>query len=187
MSRALRRAGGESALLMIDIAAILDDLGADHLVIGAMAAAFHGVIRATTDADLLLGVRASHLDALSKRLRASGYQTELRRGDADDPIAAMLVVTDAANNRVELLSGIQGMDPLAFARAKHLDFHGRSLRFVSAEDFVAMKCHAGGPIDLEDARQIVWVVGSAFDHDLARRLARRFGRSAADALERLRD
>ncbi|MBM4238999.1 MAG: hypothetical protein FJ154_05620 [Gammaproteobacteria bacterium] len=79
------------------------------------------------------------------------------------------------------------MDPLAFARAKHLDFHGRSLRFVSAEDFVAMKCHAGGPIDLEDARQIVWVVGSAFDHDLARRLARRFGRSAADALERLRD
>jgi hypothetical protein len=45
-----------------------------------------------------------------------------------------------------------------------------------------MKCFAGGPQDMEDAR-IALRTAEQLDLDLLRKVARRFGRSAADALE----
>jgi hypothetical protein len=47
-----------------------------------------------------------------------------------------------------------------------------------------MKCFAGGPQDLEDAR-IAIKTAEHVDLDLLRRITRRFGRAAADALELL--
>ena len=48
------RGPGQSALLLLDVAAVLTDQAIDYVVIGAMAASFHGSIRATTDADALV-------------------------------------------------------------------------------------------------------------------------------------
>lgn len=45
------RGPGESALLLLDVVAVLTKAGTAYAVIGAMAAAVHGAIRATTDAD----------------------------------------------------------------------------------------------------------------------------------------
>jgi hypothetical protein len=58
------------------------------------------------------------------------------------------------------------------------------IRVVSREDFIAMKCFAGGPQDLEDAR-VALLSGRQVDLDLVRRVTRRFGRPAADTLEQL--
>ena len=75
------------------------------------------------------------------------------------------------------------MDPQFLARTVEVPFLGEPLRFVGLEDFVAMKCFAGGPQDLRDAQSAYQRAPSPVNVDLLRLLARRFGREAADNLE----
>jgi predicted nucleotidyltransferase len=175
---------GQSALLLLDVIQVLNREGVEYAVIGALAAAVHGSIRGSADADALVPVAVRRLSSLSRVLAKSGFSVDLRRGDADDPIPAMLLVSDAHENRVDLLGGLRGLDPDVMSRTLNVPFGGDTIRVVSREDFIAMKCFAGGPQDLEDAR-VALQTGGQIDLDLLRRVTRRFGRPAADALELL--
>jgi predicted nucleotidyltransferase len=179
------RRAGQSALLLLDAVAVLAEENIEYAVIGAMAASVHGSLRATSDADALLSVSVAKLKGLSRAFKRAGFATALRTGDADDPIPAMLIVSDAHGNRVDLLGGLRGLDPQVFARAVDVPFSGARLRIVGREDFIAMKCFAGGPQDIGDARLALSCAQAPVDLDLVRRLARGFGRAAADALERV--
>lgn len=179
------RGPGQSALLLLDVAAVLTDQEVDYVVIGAMAASFHGSIRATTDADALVAVSIAKLRQLQRAFKKAGLGTDLQQGDADDPIPALLAITDKHANRVDLLAGLRGFDVEAFARAVTVPFLGSSLRVIGREDFIAMKCFAGGPQDIADARQAIKVADEPLRIDLLRRLSRRFGRPAADVLEQV--
>jgi hypothetical protein len=159
---------------MTDVAARLRSEGIPYVVIGAMAAAVHGSVRASLDADALVSVTISVAKSLQGRFSTEGLTTELRIGDADDPIPALLAISDGFGNRVDLLIGLRGMDPAAFARARNVTFFGESLSVVGREDFIAMKVFAGGPQDA-DARQAMDIDRDALDLDLLRRLAGRFG------------
>ena len=109
----------------------------------------------------------------------------LHRGDSDDPIPALLAISDPFGNRVDLLGGLRGLDPDAFKRTVSVPFSGTNLRIIGREDFIAMKCFAGGPLDIADAQEAMQVADPPIDLDLLRRITRRFGRPAADALEGL--
>jgi predicted nucleotidyltransferase len=172
-------------LLLLDVAAVLADQAVDYVVIGAMAASVHGSIRATTDADALVSVGVPKLRQLQKALKKAGFAAELRQGDSDDPIPALLAVVDKHGNRVDLLAGLRGFDTTAFSRALTVPFLGSALRVIGCEDFIAMKCFAGGPQDIADARHAIKVASEPLDIDLLRRLSRRFGRPAADVLEQV--
>jgi predicted nucleotidyltransferase len=179
------RGPGQSALLLLDIAAIIDKQGIDYVVIGAMAAAVHGSIRATTDADALVSVGVAKLRQLQAELKSAGLSADLRRGDAEDPIAALLGVTDKHGNRVDVLAGLRGLDSEVFSRAIEVALYGSSLRVIGREDFIAMKCFAGSQLDIADARNVLKAAKEPIDVDLVRRLSRRFGRSAADVLDQV--
>ena len=182
----MNRSGpGQSPLLLLDVATVLTKEKIPFAVIGAMAAAGHGSSRATTDADALLSVALSRLGALEKAFKKAGFDAQLRHGDAEDPISAMLVVSDQHGNRVDLLAGLQGVDPEAFSRLVIVPFQGRSLPVISREDFIAMKCFAGGPQDIADADMALRLGDTAINVDLLRRITRRFGRAATDVLEGL--
>jgi len=176
------RAPGESALLLLDVVDVLVEQRVDYAVIGAMAASVHGTIRATTDADALLSVGLPKLRKLEKAFQIAGFNTDLREGEADDPIPALLAACDQHGNRVDLLAGLRGLDPDAFTRAIEVPFQGGTLRVIGREDFIAMKCFAGGPQDIADARQAVATAARSLDVGLLRRVTRRFGRAAADHL-----
>jgi predicted nucleotidyltransferase len=176
---------GQSALLFLDVAEILTRENIDYLIIGAFALAVHGVVRASSDVDALLYVSYKRLAAISTIFEASEFDAALRRGDDDDPILSMLVLSDVYGNRVELLGGLRGMDPKIFSRAVEVPFHGVNLRIVGREDFIAMKCFAAGPKDLADARAAFEGAQGPVDLDLLRALTRRFGRDAADRLEEM--
>ena len=176
---------GESALLLLDAVDVLAHGGVAYAVIGAMAASVHGMVRASIDADAVLALPISELGRLEREFRQSGFVTELRYGDTDDPIAAVLALSDGHDNRVDLLVGIQGLDPGAFARAVEVPFQGSSLRVAALEDFIAMKLFAHGPQDVADAQFALAVAGIAIDHDLLRALAARFGHETSAALESL--
>jgi hypothetical protein len=177
--------GGQSALLLLDVVEILNDEKVDYAIIGAFALSVHGSVRASTDVDALLHLALGHLNRLRIRFDGAGFGTELRRGDATDPIPSLLVLTDTHGNQVDLLGGLRGMDPQIFLRTVDVPFHGANLRFVGREDLVAMKCFAGGPQDLRDAQSAYQGAQGPVNLDLLRALARRFGRDAADNLEQV--
>jgi predicted nucleotidyltransferase len=179
------RRAGQSALLLLDVIVVLRNEAIEYAVIGAMAASVHGSLRASADADALLSVTVSKLSHLSRAFKKAGFDAELRRGDADDPIPAMLIISDTHGNRVDLLGGLRGLDPQVFSRAVDVPFSGDTLRVVGREDFIAMKCFAGGPQDLIDAQQALQSAQVPVDQSLLRRVTRQFGRAAADVLERI--
>ncbi len=174
---------GQSALLLLDVVDILRREGLDYAVIGAFALSVHGAVRASTDADALLYVDLGRLRQLQELFRASGFNTVLRPAGDADPVLGMLILTDAHGNQVDLLGGLKGMDPKIFSRILEIPFSGQSLRIVGREDFIAMKCFAGGPQDLLDARSAYAGAQGPVDFDLLRTVTRRFGREAADRLE----
>jgi hypothetical protein len=176
---------GQSALLLLDVIEILGRENVDYLVIGAFALAVHGVVRASRDADALLQISLSGIKKLQQMFEVAGFQVALRLGDADDPIPMMLVLSDSHGNQVDLLGGLRGLDPKVFSRGIEVPFLGDTLRFVGREDFIAMKCFADGPQDLLDAKDAYLGAEGPVDLDLMRRIARRFGRDAADRLERI--
>jgi hypothetical protein len=179
------RGAGEAALLLLDVVELLGAERIDYAVIGAMAASVHGLVRASVDADVVLSLPPSALGPLEQRFAAAGFQTALRRGDSDDPIAAMLVLADRHDNRVDLLVGLRGLETDAFARAISVPFQGATLRVIGREDFVAMKVFADAPQHTADARSALADSPGAVDLSLVRRLAARYGRDAATALEAL--
>jgi hypothetical protein len=110
----------------------------------------------------------------------------LRRGDDQDPVLGTLTLTDGYGNQVDLLGGLRGLDPQTFSRTVEVPLKGHLLRFVGREDFIALKCFAGGPQDLLDARSAYAGAQGPVNLDLLRSVTRRFGRDAADRLEQVR-
>ena len=178
-------APGQSALLLLDAIDVLAGLGVDYAVVGAMAAAVHGAVRASADADAVLSISPGRGAALAQAFVAAGFAAEFRRGDAADPIAAVLVVSDAHGNRIDFLIGLRGLEDDVFRRAVRVPWQERELRVAGVEDFIAMKVFAGGPQYFVDARRARAVAGDVLDLALVRRLAARYGPGAAAALEQV--
>ena len=176
---------GQSALLLLDAVDVLTREQIDYAVIGAMAASIHGVVRASVDADAVLSLASQRAPDLEKMFVDAGFETELHVGDLEDPISALLQLTDSFRNRVDLLIGLRGLEMDAFSRAITVPFQGMSLRVIGQEDFVAMKVFAGGPKDLADAADTVSVAGTSLDVDLVKRLAKRYGRDAEENLRKV--
>ncbi|MGE3828967.1 MAG: hypothetical protein AB7G76_15100 [Steroidobacteraceae bacterium] len=170
---------------MADIAGLLEARGVRYAVIGAMAAAVHGVVRASLDADAVVALHVREAQALRQALIEEGFEAAVRTGDADDPIPGLLEIKDRHGNRVDLLLGLRGMDPELLTRTRQVRLGDATLEFVSREDFIAMKAFAGGPVDLEDARAVIDLDPGTLNLELLRRLAQRFGRDAARAVEQL--
>lgn len=96
------------------------------------------------DADVVLFVGVPQAEDIGRKLKAAGIQTELARGDLDDPIPALLEAMDQHGNRVDLLIGLKGLDPQAFSRSIAIPFQGTTVKFIGREDFIAMKVFADG-------------------------------------------
>jgi hypothetical protein len=172
---------------LLDAIDVLREVDVHYAVIGAMAASVHGVVRASMDADAILALTTSELPDLERRFRAHGLKTELRHGDSDDPIAAVLAVTDSFGNRVDLLVGLRGLDPGVFARTLEVAFQGEQLRVAGREDFIAMKLFAHGPQDLVDAAFALAAGAGTLDMELLERLAARYGPETLAALQKALD
>src|SRR5262245_22877243 len=72
--------------LLLDILDIVTELGHPYAIVGAMAVSFHGIPRATKDADAVVWTDPTSLKGLIDRLRAERYTVKARQGDLDDPI-----------------------------------------------------------------------------------------------------
>ncbi|MDE1920526.1 MAG: hypothetical protein KGI24_03660 [Candidatus Omnitrophica bacterium] len=177
-------APGQSALLLVDIIAVLNKKKIPYAVIGAFAAAFYGVVRASLDADAVVSLLTSEaIIDLCDELRSKRYSVIKRKGDFNDPIAMVINIKDRFSNRVDLLMGIRGMGSGVFSRVKRSKFMDTLIKIVSLEDFIAMKVFAGNPIDIEDAISALKVSERKVDIKLLQKTAAAYG---ADVLKKLK-
>lgn len=176
-----------SPKLLDEIGRLLDEAGARWAAIGALAVAFHGVVRASLDADALISLRGSDIDIdqLGDRLRKRGWKAKTRMGEPGDPLGFVIRVQDKDGNQVDLIGGIRKLDSDFFQRSKRTIVDGMKLRFASPEDLIALKLFAGGPRDIEDAQGVFQVQAKSLDPDLLRKLCKVFGGATAKHCERL--
>jgi len=173
-------APGQSALLLLDVIDLLNKHNISYAVIGAFAASFHGLVRASLDADAAISARTPKItDGLCRDLRESGLDVQRRTGGPGDPIAGVINIQDRFHNRVDLLSGIRGVGQETFDRSVETQFMGSSIKIASLEDFIAMKIFAGGPKDIQDIIGILEVSHEKINGSLLKQLTSRYGKECA--------
>lgn len=137
-----------------DVSALLDRHGVAHAVIGAVALAVHGVLRASDDIDVLV-TDARCLDPTTwSDAEAAGVAIDIRRGDADDPLAGVVRIT-SSDLRMDVVVGRSRWQRELVARARRVSLLGTTLPVVSPVDLVLLKLYAGGPQDAWDIDQLL--------------------------------
>ncbi len=141
--------------LLSRVVATLEQLGVPHALIGAAALAAHGIGRSTLDLDLLVTDGRVLERAAWEPLEAEGASVEVRRGDADDPLAGVVRVERAGDRPVDVVVGRAGWQSEVLARAVVTRIGDADVRIATAGDLVALKLYAGGAQDRWDVVQLL--------------------------------
>ena len=178
---------GQSPLLFLEVVKILKKRDISYAVIGAFAASFYGVIRASIDIDAIISINkiAANINDLLDDLKRSGYKITFRMGDQADPIGAVINVEDKYKNRVDLLMNIRSIDDDVFKRSVQTSFMDQNINIIGLEDFIAMKIFAGSPKDLNDVRGVIDISGNGFNSTLLKKLLTKQGSKALKILDAL--
>ena len=101
---------GQSALLLLDVVDLLSRQNVPYAVIGAFAASFYGIIRASLDVDVIISLTAEDFDVrdLVAALRKDDFACEYCSGSSDDPLDGVVRINDKYGNQVDLITGING-------------------------------------------------------------------------------
>ncbi len=178
---------GESSLLLLKVIKRLDQLEISYAIIGAFAASFYGVVRASVDVDALISIEKHErkLTELLDLLTEDGFVATVRRGNFEDPIDSVINIQDQFKNRVDLLTGIKGINTEVFNRTIKTSFNGVEIKIIGVEDFIAMKIFAGSPKDIQDALNALKISAQKTDIKLLKQLTLRFGKASFNKLENI--
>jgi hypothetical protein len=136
----------------------LDRLGVPHALIGGLAVAAHGVVRATQDVDLIVDVPIHQAPSLEQSLKNDGFHATFYRGAADDPIAGIVRLTIAVAGsavKCDVLFASREWQTRAVRDASAVDLGSFVVRVAQPADLFLFKLYAGGPQDLIDAAQLL--------------------------------
>lgn len=126
-----------------------------YALIGGFAVSAWGVARATQDIDLAVALGTSEPQALATHLGAT-YEP----GGIDDPLRGVFRLSMKCEGQevpVQLIVLPSKWAAIAFNQIKMLKVLGCSVPVVNWQALVLLKLFAGGPIDLQDAQNIVAV------------------------------
>lgn len=148
------------------ILAVFRRLDIPFVLAGGHAVAAWGAVRATRDIDLLASLPEGLAQKAVNEFLKAGFKVERRMGDEGDPVRGVIRLERVGvqgATPVEIILGIRKMPTAIFERARRLPFLGLEMPLASPEDMILLKCLAGGPIDLEDARSILSVMKGKLD------------------------
>jgi len=126
-----------------------------YVLVGGFAVSAWGVARATRDIDLVVALGATDPGLLAAHLKASYHP-----GDPDDPLRGVFRVELPVGERavpVQLIVLQPRWADVVFRRVETLSVLDCSVPVVTWQTLVLLKLYAGGPVDLQDARDIVAV------------------------------
>ena len=138
--------------LLGDVCGLLSALDIPHALIGAAALAARGIARSTFDIDLLTTDRRVLEQPLWADLVRAGVSVDVRRGDADDPLAGVVRISAPGQRPVDLVVGRYAWQARAVERA---DTARIGPPVVTTVDLILLKLYAGGAQDLWDVRELL--------------------------------
>ncbi len=142
-------------MTIVQLSARLDRDGISHAVIGAVALAVHGVLRASDDVDLLVMDRRCLEAPTWSDVENAGVGVDIRRGDSDDPLAGVTRLLPATGTRIDIVVGRSAWQQTILARAPRVPLLGGHVPVALPVDLVLLKLYAGGPQDAWDVQQML--------------------------------
>ena len=156
-----------------------------YMVVGGLAAAYHGVPRATFDIDLVIGIAPQSLKPLVRLLRKLGFDLHLSDAELLFKVGNQLQTINKNRVRLDLWLIRTDYDREAFSRRRRVTlWPGQPAWVVAAEDTILSKLIAGRTKDFEDIRGVVEVQKLQLDWGYLNAWAKRLDLS--EALRRLR-
>jgi hypothetical protein len=131
---------------------ILDDLGVQYAVVGAVAVAARGVVRSTLDLDLL----TTDTRVLRESVWAGLPDVDVRKGDSNDPLAGVVRIGPKAE-RIDIVVGRWKWEQRVIERAQPAEVQGAILRVPITSDLILLKLSAGGSLDQQDIVRLLAV------------------------------
>lgn len=141
--------------LLVDVVGQLEKSGIRCALIGAEALSLRGASRSTLDRDLLTTDPRSLVEALWAPVRLSGSRCEIRRGDAEDPLAGVVRFTAEGERPVDLIVGRYGWQTRILERSEMLDLGELRIPVARPADLILLKLFAGGGQDSWDIVQLL--------------------------------
>ena len=139
-----------------DFLVLLADEGADFVVVGAYALAFHGAPRASGDIDLFIRPSEENAPKVYRALVAFGAPVEaagLKQSDLATP--GIVYQVGLPPRRIDVLTQISGATfDEVWARRQQTIVAGRVIAVIGREDFLRNKRASGRPKDLADAARL---------------------------------
>ena len=133
---------------------LLNSRGAEYVVVGAFALAFHSEPRFTGDLDLLIRRTPENANRIIDALRLFGFGS-LGITSEDLLTERRVIQLGIVPNRIDLLNFLSGVDPEAVWRKRVPgDLDGVSLFYIDLDSFRMNKLAAGRDKDLEDLRRL---------------------------------
>lgn len=123
----------------------------DFALIGAAALAAHGVGRSTLDIDILV----TDPRVLSLSLGGENVTVDVRRGDADDPLAGVIRFSQAGERDVDLVVGRFSWQQDIIRRARTIDLEDVQIPVADVTGVILLKLYAGGTQDAWDVEQLL--------------------------------
>jgi hypothetical protein len=129
----------------------LSDAGAEFLIVGAHALAFHGYPRATGDLDLWIRANPENADRVWQAIERFGApRRNLEPKDLCEPDIVFQIGIEP--NRIDILTSISGVDFAdAWKDRKMAIINGRSQAVIGRDHLLKNKLATARPKDLLDA------------------------------------
>ena len=156
-----------------------------YMIVGGLAANYHGMPRATFDIDLVVKLDGQGLPLMIQMMKRQGFNLQSEDAEQILRIGNRITVTSFAHPyRVDLWLIRTAYDQVAFDRKKKGTLLGEIVWFASPEDTILSKLGADRAKDIEDANSIMAVQKTRLDwgylHNWSKLL------NVEDKLERLK-
>jgi len=132
---------------------LLNESEVRYLIIGAMAFAAHGWVRATADLDLFVAADDANLDKLRTVLQRFGYDLSDAETEDFQRYKILLRQYELPLDIHPFVMGITSFEE-CWQRRVAADIGGIDAFFASLDDLILMKRAANRPKDQEDLRQL---------------------------------
>jgi hypothetical protein len=133
----------------------LNSRGAEYVVVGAFALAYHSEPRFTGDLDLVIRRTPDNAKRVIDALEAFGFSS---LGITSDDLLSegKVIQLGVRPNRIDLLNFLSGVDTEAVWRKRIAgDLDGVPVFYIDLESFRKNKLAAGRDKDLEDLRRLL--------------------------------
>ena len=114
-----------------------------------------GAVRATADLDFWVVLfQDTSLEDVAQEIKRISSVCEIRRGDSDDPVPA-LIDSVIEGVSVQFILAIREWEKEFIESSIDVDIENSSVSILGLEELIILKIWAGGPQDLYDAKRLL--------------------------------